>query len=361
MRSRSHHMQPRKSTVRCIFAYKNFAAMKGISHIGLGVAALNTSKVLRRHGYWSEVWPIGSADDLKKRLLAAQEEAARQGQIPVSHVIISAPWITGPEMMSLVSAHPEIAFCVTLHSNVGFLQADPRAFTILRDGLNLSQSVHNFVVGGNCERFTDWIQRTYNAPCVFLPNLYDTSSFVPYTSGRQYQRGDTLRIGCFGATRVLKNAITAGAAALQIAKQLGASLEFWINRGRDGGEHMLRGLMEMYGNERAAVVREQWWQSWPEFRRTVGHMHLLMQPSFTESFNMVTADGIAEGVCTVASEAINWVPRRWQGNADDTGDLARVGLYLLNDNCAIEEGREALAEYVTLGLEEYRKFFSRRL
>jgi hypothetical protein len=38
------------------------------------------------------------------------------------------------------------------------------------------------------------------------------------------------------------------------------------------------------------------WQSWPRFRKIVGHMHLLLQPSYTESFNMVTADGVVEGV-----------------------------------------------------------------
>ena len=44
-----------------ILAYKNFAANRNISHIGLGVAALNTAKVLRREGVKTEVWPIVSA------------------------------------------------------------------------------------------------------------------------------------------------------------------------------------------------------------------------------------------------------------------------------------------------------------
>lgn len=33
-----------------VLLYKNFAAQAGISHIGLGVAAANTAKVLRRAG-----------------------------------------------------------------------------------------------------------------------------------------------------------------------------------------------------------------------------------------------------------------------------------------------------------------------
>ncbi len=35
---------------RLVLAYKNFAAHQNISHIGLGVSALNTCKVLRRGG-----------------------------------------------------------------------------------------------------------------------------------------------------------------------------------------------------------------------------------------------------------------------------------------------------------------------
>ena len=51
-------------------------------------------------------------------------------------------------------------------------------------------------------------------------------------------------------------------------------------------------------------------------------MHVLLQPSFTESFNVVTADGIAEGVPSVVSDAIDWVPRRWMAKADDPRDVA---------------------------------------
>lgn len=93
-----------------ILAYKNFAAHRNISHIGLGVAALNTAKVLRREGVKTEVWPIVSATDLRKRLHDA----------PPEHVMISAPWIPTPELQSLSMDFPETHFAVNCHSNVGF-------------------------------------------------------------------------------------------------------------------------------------------------------------------------------------------------------------------------------------------------
>ena len=45
-------------------------------------------------------------------------------------------------------------------------------------------------------------------------------------------------------------------------------------------------------------------------------MDLLISFSYTESFSMVTADGVAEGLASVASDAIDWAPggigrRKW--------------------------------------------------
>ena len=97
-----------------VLAYKNFAANRNISHIGLGVAAINTAKVLRREGIKADVWPILSAADLRKRL----------AESPSDHVIISAPWIPSADMQALSAEHPDTQFAVNCHSNVGFLRAD---------------------------------------------------------------------------------------------------------------------------------------------------------------------------------------------------------------------------------------------
>jgi hypothetical protein len=85
-------------------------------------------------------------------------------------------------------------------------------------------------------------------------------------------------------------------------------------------------------------------------------MHLLLQPSYTESFNMVTADGVAEGVASVVSSAIDWAPEDWKADVDDTLSIARAGRRLLNDHMAAAEGRRALIRYVADGLHSYKKF-----
>ena len=98
-----------------------------------------------------------------------------------------------------------------------------------------------------------------------------------------------------------------------------------------------------------AKLVENGWQTWPQFRQTVAHMHLLLQPSYTESFNVVTADGVAEGVPSVVSSAIDWAPTHWMADADDVPDIARVGISLLHDRQAGSDGLKSLTDYVTSG------------
>jgi 3-hydroxyisobutyrate dehydrogenase-like beta-hydroxyacid dehydrogenase len=56
--------------MQVVLAYKNFAANRAISHIGLGVTALNTAKSLRSAGIAADVWPIVSAAELRAGLRA---------------------------------------------------------------------------------------------------------------------------------------------------------------------------------------------------------------------------------------------------------------------------------------------------
>lgn len=333
---------------KAIIVYKNFAASRNISHIGLGVAAINNSKVLRASGVRTEVWPAVNASDLRSRLAAS----------PASHVIISAPWIPSVELQALVSEFPDTHFAVNSHSNVGFLQADANGVRLLREAMEIETGSHNFHLAGNSRKFCQWVSDTYAAPCTYLPNMYHIDS-VDRTR-RPLWRGGTLRVGAFGATRPQKNFMSAAAAALEIAHQLKADLELWVSTGRaeGGGEVVQRAVRAMFDGLLNTRVVEAGWQSWPKFRKTVGNMHLLLQPSYTESFNMVTADGIAEGVPSVVSSAIDWTPRYWRAEIDDVFDIARVGRSLLQDPNAAVEGLHALKAHNRDGLEAWQQFLA---
>src|SRR5271157_1992846 len=103
---------------RVIFAYRNVAANRNISHIGLGVTAMNSAKSLRSAGIETEVWPIAHAEELSKRLEGVRSHS------PATHVVVSAPWIPTLELARLAAGFPNTRFAVNCHSNLGFLQAD---------------------------------------------------------------------------------------------------------------------------------------------------------------------------------------------------------------------------------------------
>jgi hypothetical protein len=310
----------------------------------LGVTALNAAKCLRAEGIEASVWPITGAGDLSSQLKIS----------PATHVIVSAPWLTTTELALLCAEFPETQFAVTCHSNLGFLQADPSAMRLLREGIDLQRCTWNFRIAANSDRLTRWVESAYAAPCLHLPNMYYLNDVEPK---RELYTGGALRIGAFGATRALKNLMTAAGAAVEIANGLRADLEFWISAGRnEGGGPVVDAVRQMMNGLPHVKLVENGWQTWPQFRQTVRHMHLLLQPSYTESFNVVTADGVAEGVPSVVSEAIRWAPNNWKAKVDDAGDVACIGRRLLKSHRAARQGLAALKKHNSRAMATWKDY-----
>jgi hypothetical protein len=332
--------------MHAVICYKNFAANRNISHIGLGVAALNNSKCLSREGITTDVWPTLDAADLKRQLKL---------NAGVSHVVISAPWIPAVELMKLTTEFPRVQFAMNCHSNVGFLQADASGVKLVGAAMEVQRGTANFLVAGNSRKFVDWASETFGFPIIYLPNLYFLEGETERL--RPPFHGDLLRVGAFGATRPLKNLMSAAGAALTISRLLGVDLELWINSGRDeGGGCILRAIDELYAITRHATIVKAGWSSWHDHRKTVARMNLLINCSYTESFNMVTADGVAEGVPSVVSDAIGWAPAYWRASVDDVLEIARVGRHLLFDPRAPRDGYRALRRHNSEGVRAWKDF-----
>jgi hypothetical protein len=223
-------------------------------------------------------------------------------------------------------------------------------------------AVPNFRVSANSEKMARWVRDAYGNPCITLPNLYFIDDSERTSRRFRDNVGSPLRIGIFGACRPQKNFVSAVGAAIEISYQLNVQTEVWISTGRTegGGQTILKAAMELCNGVPLVTVQQAGWQTWPEFRRLVGSMGLLLQPSYTESFNMVTADGIAEGVPSVVSDAIDWVPKYWQAESDDVFDIARVGRHLLMDSFARIEGMRSLLRHNEAGVYEWRDFLDFR-
>jgi hypothetical protein len=326
--------------------YKNFAANAHISHIGLGVSALNTAKVLKRHGIPVTAKAINSIIDLDTFLRQHPD---------VNRVVISAAWLPLLHLGHLVCQYPHVEFAVNIHSNVGFLQADPNGVNLLQGYVDLAEELLNFRISGNSLKFTDWLSEAYTIASLYLPNLYNLDHKT--LTNRPLYNGGTLRIGAFGATRPQKNFMTAAGAAIAISKELRVPVEFWMSGGREeGGGTIQRAITALLRSQPMVHLHILTWATWPEFLRFIESLHLMLQPSYTESFNMVTADGISRGVPSVVSDAIDWAPSNWITKMDDALLIARAGRNLITDPHAIVDGTKALEYHNRQGIQEWADF-----
>lgn len=195
--------------------------------------------------------------------------------------------------------------------------------------------------------------------CLLLPNLYDTETFINPIPPRKL--GGTLRIGSFGAGRPWKNQLVAAESAVQLARSLGVKLELWVNSKRpDGGERMIESRMELFDDLPGCKLIDVPWARWPRFRDITATMHLLFQPSFDETFNVVTADGIAEGVPSVTDSSIEWTPKSWWCQPEDPSSLVNVAQHLLSDHNAVYPARVQLQQYVNLGIGRWLDYLLHR-
>jgi glycosyltransferase involved in cell wall biosynthesis len=247
---------------------------------------------------------------------------------------------------------PAIKFVVLSHSNVGFLQADPDGVARIREYIEIAKWCPNLSVGGNSHKFASWLSESYGTDAVWLPNIYPFTERLKFTN-----RSTTLRIGAFGAVRPEKNFMTAAAAALLIAKRLNKELEFHMSSGGEGDQgRTAPAIDQMFAGIHGVKIVRHNWQPWDAFIKTVQKMDLLIQLSYTESFNMVTADGVAQGVPSVVSPAIIWAPDSWKAEPDSVLSAAAVGIRLLTDEKKRAHGAAALAQHNRIAVSRWLKW-----
>lgn len=343
-----HYLNPRLDRSHVVFFYRNFQKLAQACHIGLGVNALHSVKMLRAQKIRADAAGVGTVEDVSAYLSVSPS---------ITHAVIEAPWIGTQALEALMSAFPHVHFIVRTHSEVGFLQADPGAVQLIREQILLAEGSVNFSVAANSQRLTDCLRAVYDARVLCLPNLYD----LQRTSRKRDERHEhgVVNIGSFGALRPQKNHASAAAAALMIARERQVRLVFFMNVNRnEGGGPVLEAVRGFFKGLPWAELREVPWCSWPEFRRVVAHMDLVLAPSSTESFMLTTADAVAEGVPAVVSHSIAWAPESWKVGGDDLEGIARIGSSLLSSRTGAAEGLRALEAYMEKALGTWTSYLA---
>jgi hypothetical protein len=243
-----------------------------------------------------------------------------------THVIIEALWVVPEKFDTLRPLHPTVAWIVRNHSELPFLANEGIAVPWIRGFL-----ARNVEVMCNSPRALDDVRAMARAFCLpdrlvtYGPNFYPIAEAGPVVT-RRNPTAPIIRIGCFGAVRPLKNHLTQAVATIAFARSLGKRLEFHINGTRieGGGEPVLKNLRAMFEGMHGARLIEHAWLDHQAFRKLVAEMDAVMQVSFTETFNIVSADAAAASVPLVASAEVPWLGR--YGHADPTSVSSMVAV-----------------------------------
>lgn len=351
---RGHHIAPDLSSVRVIFViHRNEPKLPG-SDSGLGITLSCTMRTLRKHGVDAQSWGVQTFEQLSLKLENEEFRSERK----ITHVIISTPNFLSPHQFAeLALRWHEIDFVMLAHTGLAYMCIDDHGPQKIRELLHLERSTHNIKVAGNSPRF-EWFG-IYGVQPLLLPNLYDVDSFVSPVHHRRDH--DPLRIGCFGENRPWKNQSVGAEAALSIAKKMGVYLELFVNEDRwNQTWPYSQARQELFDGLRWAKIIKVPWAPWSRFREIVATMDLLISVSFDETFNIVTSDGVAEGVPSVVGNCIEWAPRSWQTvEPFDPASAAAIGMALLHSReSAVHEGRRALVDFVDAGVQRWIRYLT---
>jgi hypothetical protein len=236
-----------------------------------------------------------------------------------THVVIEALWVVPSKFEVLTKLHPNVEWIIRLHSDISFLANEGIAIEWIYEYLkypNVKISANDLETNQNFSLLT-------NKDFVYLPNYYPVGFFNKNKTKPEGKK--TLNVGCFGAVRPLKNQLIQAVAAIDYADTYGKKLKFHINvkRVEGKGEPVLKNLRELFKNNPRHELVEYDWLSHDEFIDVVQSMDLGMQVSFTETFNIVSADFVNNNIPVVVSKEISWVNPLFFANPSKVASIVK--------------------------------------
>jgi len=168
----------------------------------------------------------------------------------------------------------------------------------------------------------NWTNQQTWSRVLYQPNFYPQD----YVTKQFNKDKDYVDVGCFGAIRPLKNHLLQAFAALEFAGRIGKKLRFHVNAGRiemNGSPVLnnLKGLFEQLAGTGHEMINHQWCPR-EDFLKICAQMDIGLQVSFSETFNIVGADLVSQGVPLVGSVEIPWSSNYFNADPTNSHDIA---------------------------------------
>ena len=238
-----------------------------------------------------------------------------------THLFLDALWVTPEKLIEVTKLHPKVKWYVRIHSELPFIALEGIAMQWLFDYIDIPAPIH---LTANSQRIGGSLSKLLKVPVPYLPNYY------PIGYAPAYHRDNHkpfIDIACFGAVRQLKNQFTQAIAAMQFAEGIGKRLRFHMNSSRQEGSHaltILKNLRYLFDNKPEHELIEHGWLERPDFVKLMQTMDLSMQVTFSETFNIVSADAVANHIPVVVSPEVQWVSGRYKASPTSVEDIVDV-------------------------------------
>ena len=168
-----------------------------------------------------------------------------------------------------------------------------------------------------------------------------------------------ITIGCFGATRPYKNQLEQAVGAIIAAKKLNKTLIYIINGSRIeyGGDGIILNIRALFKDNPKAKLIELSWLTHNKFLEIISTVDVNLQVSYSETFNIVSADSITAGVPVIVSSEIDWLPSAYYADPNDAFDIANKILFVLKfKRLVLWSQRQSLKLYNKRALKVWNSF-----
>jgi hypothetical protein len=280
-------------------------------------------------------------------------------------VFIEGIWVTSAKFQELMSLarHAGRTWVVRIHSDTPFIATEgvamERIFAYLELGVVVacnSDRIRADIM--MCAKLIGYTDAELDVLLPFLPNYYPTD-FEPMDLDYNYAAKSTIEVGCFGAFRPLKNHLQQAAAAIKFARNTGQNLRFHINTRMDqGGAPPQRNVVALFAalNSPQFQLVHHDWEDRETFLQTMSSMDILMQVSFSETFNIVAADAIYVGRPAVVSDEIDWAYPIY-ADCTDVDDIVKVMMMVrANPKFFVSHTRHSLLQYLERSQQRWMNY-----
>jgi hypothetical protein len=303
---------------------------------------------LRRHGIIADMVDVEDNNSIDAQVTLYKP----------THVIIEAFWVVPEKFDVLKSLHPTVRWIVRNHSNTPFLASEGIATQWVIG--YLSRGIEVMSNSPAAQADLQGIAAACGLPESLLsygPNTYpDSGSTAITVSTPLFPATGPIKIGCYGAIRPLKNQLAQAIAALIFGDAIGRVIEFHINGSRVEGEggQGLKNIVNLFASSssKAGTLVQDAWLPHASFITLQASMNIAMQVSFSETFNIVSADAVMSSVPLVGSADIPWLGTYAQANPNSVTSMASLMLAIWNSSqtelyLRLNQQRRDLVSYVS--------------